>query len=155
MSPAIYRVRRAYLENPQDARTLSALDDALLPGCPETPENADACAWWLCEAVDVEEGDAEAVGYCGARRLRPDEPGAGAVYLARYGVVGGHGGRKLGRRLLRAASRWARWIGATEIQTYTIDNPPSANALIAVGYRQFASPWAIPGEGVSYWRLRL
>ncbi len=149
-----YRIRRAYLENAADARSLSVIDAALLPGCPETSENAYACAWWLCEAVD-DEGDAEAVGYCGARLLRDEEPGAGSAYPARYGVVGGHGGRKLGQRLLRAATRWARAVGAREIQTYTIDNPPSANALIAVGYRQFTSPWAIPGEGVSYWRLRL
>jgi len=71
------------------------------------------------------------------------------------GVSGEHAGRGLGKRLLRAASAWAKRQGCAEITTYTIDNPPSANNLIAVGYRQFIAPWYIPSDGVSYWRKRL
>lgn len=144
-----YRIRRRPLDT-----EIRALDSALFPGCPESEENAQACVWWGLEDLSDEDGP-DLVGFCAARILRPTEPGAGAAYLARYGVAGSHVGKGLGKRLLRAASRWAKREGCREIQTYTIDNPESANALIAVGYRQFCCPWVIAGPGVSYWRKRL
>jgi GNAT superfamily N-acetyltransferase len=148
-----YHIRRAYLSNTSDARNLSRLDEALLPGSSETTEHTDAGAWWLLECVD-DEGDAETIGYVGARILEKGELAAGSAYLMRVGVTPEHTGRGLGKRLLRVANQWAKRQGAPDIQTYTIDNPASANNLIGVGYRQFLADWSIPGDGVSYWRLR-
>jgi RimJ/RimL family protein N-acetyltransferase len=121
---------------------IQALDRATLP---EAPPNEDT-EWW--GAWDGH----ELVGYAGARIL----PATGAYFLSRAGVVETYRGRGLQKRLIRARVSRARQLLTPRAVTYTVpDNAPSANSLIACGFRVYAPASAFAGAGVVYWRRKL
>lgn len=72
-------------------------------------------------------------------------------YFWRVGVLPHHRGNALQRRLMRAMEAKARKVGWSRIVTDTRDNPPSANNIIAAGYKMFSpdNPWA--HSDACYW----
>lgn len=103
---------------------------------------AGAQRWVALEGED-------AIGYAVAY-----EGGNGYSYLDRYGVAPAHGGRGLGKRLLRA------WLGAARRShcryawTYTVPaNASSINALIAAGFRAWRPEWGL--REYCIWRRRV
>lgn len=100
--------------------------------------------WWLALVNSKE------VGFAG---MVPSQRVKSAGYLCASGVLPGYRGNGIQKRLLRARIAQARKYGWTELRTETINNnPASANALIACGFRCFipekvwGSPYAV------YWR---
>lgn len=73
-------------------------------------------------------------------------------YLYRAGVLPGHRGHKLQRRLVRAREAKARKLGLQYIVTDTTYNTPSSNALIGAGYKLYVpkNPWG--PKAALYWR---
>jgi GNAT superfamily N-acetyltransferase len=100
--------------------------------------------WWLAERSGA------LVGFGGAKLWEPD----GLVYLCRAGVAPEARGLGLQKRLISARVGWARRIGAKGCMTYTIDNPPSQNNLIACGFRTFTPSYAWGGSRATYWIKR-
>ena len=109
------------------------------------PRN-DVPHWWLTFFED------HPVGYLGlmASLISPR-----MAYLIRVGVLPQHRGNSLQLRMMRAASRFARKQGFSEVISDTTLNPPSANNFIRAGYHTFLPhfPWAFP-ETI-YWRKSL
>lgn len=64
-------------------------------------------------------------------------------YISRVGVLPSHRGKGLQKRLMRACERKARALGWKRMISTTLNNPPSANNFIALGYRTYepASRW--------------
>lgn len=103
--------------------------------------------WWLAWS------QGKPVAFAGMWSSRSEDSGG---YLCRAGVVDGHRGRGLQRRLIRARERKARALGWRVMFTDTLrDNAASANNLIACGYRVFLPkvPWG--GPDAVYWRKAL
>ena len=71
--------------------------------------------------------------------------------LTRAGVLAEHRGHGLQRRLVRARERHARRRGAKQVSSYThAGNYPSANNLIACGYR-LTKHWRSGGSTFLTW----
>jgi GNAT superfamily N-acetyltransferase len=136
-----YRIRR--VEGAAEA--LAAMHTLTLPY--DDHEPYDQGWWWI--AFD-ESG--EPVGFAG---MRPATTAQNSVYFSRCGVLSGHRGQGLQKRLLRARAAYARSLGMSAVITTTFENPPSANNLIRAGFRQYQpeAPWGQPGT--CYWRLTL
>jgi GNAT superfamily N-acetyltransferase len=100
--------------------------------------------WWVAERSGV------LVGFGGAKLWEPDN----MVFLCRAGVAPEARGLGIQKRLIGVRVRWARRIGAKGCYTYTIDNPPSQNSLIAAGFKTFtpSDPWG--GPEAIYWIKR-
>jgi GNAT superfamily N-acetyltransferase len=115
--------------------------------CPhdELPSTTDGW-WWLAYAGDV------AVGYAGMRDAK-SEPGAAFLCIA--GVVPEHRGKGLQRRLIRVRVQKARRLMKTAVISYTLDNAPSGNNLIACGFRLYSPDKRWEGGDVAYWRRLL
>ena len=124
---------------------LLAMEEELLPGC--EPINPAVGHWWLAK-------DQHGVHAAyAALRLVASEPGVG--FLFRCGVVKDFRGHGLQQRLIRVRLAKAKRLGLTRVITYTIDNPPSANSLIACGFRMYtpANRWG--GAEAQYWYRKL
>lgn len=104
--------------------------------------------WW----IGWEQRSATPAAFCG---VTPSSLGHGIAYFKRAGVVHGHQGHGLQRRMIRMRERRARLLGFHTVVTDTTDNWRSANNLIAEGYRLWAPsiPWAFPHT--LYWRKAL
>jgi len=101
--------------------------------------------WWIAYRCD------EPAGFAG---IVPSSIGLGVGYLKRAGVLPWHRGNGLQRRLLKVREAKARKLGWSRIITDTTDNVPSANNLIAAGYRLFQPrPWAFKHS--LYWTKEL
>ncbi len=138
-----YTIRR--VSGTDHANTLHAMHALTFPA--DEHEEYGVGWWWL--AYD-EAG--EPVGFAG---MRPALSEPEAVYLSRCGVLSGHRGRGLQRRLLQARLRHAKALRCPAAITTTYCNPPSGNNLIRAGFRLYApgAPWG--SEGTCYWRLSL
>lgn len=101
--------------------------------------------WWIAFLGDVP------VAYAG---LHPSSYWKSTGFLARAGVTAAHRGHGLQRRLIWVREKSARKHGWRKMVSYTIGNPPSANNLIACGYKTFVpkKPWA---KNAIYWRKDL
>jgi GNAT superfamily N-acetyltransferase len=76
----------------------------------------------------------------------------GVAYLRRAAVVTEARGYHIQRRLIRARVRWARSVGATRVETYTLpDNPWSAVSLIKCGFLPWEPPDRYAGDKRVYW----
>lgn len=64
-------------------------------------------------------------------------------YISRVGVMPSHRGKGIQRKLMLACERKARKLGWVRMISTTMDNPPSANNFIKLGYRTYtpASKW--------------
>lgn len=98
--------------------------------------------WWI--AFD---GD-RPVAFAG---MTPVKSWAHTVYLKRAGVLESHRGKHLQRRLIQSRINKARKLGMVRVITDTFLNPPSANNLIACGFRQYEpeNGWSFPHA--AYW----
>jgi GNAT superfamily N-acetyltransferase len=120
------------------------MDQVLLSGAPKPSEDTEF--WIAYEGATV-------VGYAGMR-CPPQWPGV--AFLSRAGVAETHRGRGLQKRLIRARVARARRLGATDVVTYTsTDNAPSANSLIACGFKIYDPEYAYVGSSFVYWRKTL
>lgn len=102
--------------------------------------------WWMAYA------DRIPVAFAG---LTPSLGEAGAGYLCRSGVLLGHRGHGLQRRLIRCRERLARSRGWLALRTDTTNNPSSSNNLIRCGYRIFAPSFTWGFNNTIYWRKDL
>lgn len=118
-----------------------ARDRVTLPEAPPAPDSE----WWGAWLGD------ELVGYAGARMLE-----TGAYFLSRAGVAKPYRGNGIQKRLIHCRVRRARQLFAPRAVTYTVTfNAPSANSLIACGFRVVDPPVKWAGAHVIYWRRRL
>lgn len=103
--------------------------------------------WWIAFNEDD-----EPVAFAG---LTPSKQFRDCGYLVRAGVLEKYRGQGLQKRLLRTRERFARAINFEWLVTATYDNVPSANSLIAAGYRLYepSRPWL--AKGALYWRKQL
>jgi GNAT superfamily N-acetyltransferase len=99
--------------------------------------------WWLVY------DNGEPVAFAGMRHAVTETD---AVYLSRCGVLTGHRGHGLQRRLLAVRLRLAKSLGFLAVITTTFDNPASSNNLIRAGFRLYTPdvPWG--SLGTNYWR---
>jgi GNAT superfamily N-acetyltransferase len=76
-------------------------------------------------------------------------------YLSRSGVLPGHRGQGLQKRLIRVRMVRAKRLGWKWLITDTSDNPASANSLIACGFRMYEPSIPYGLKTSIYWRKRL
>lgn len=124
--------------------TLRALHTLTFPL--DDHEDYTSGAWWL-----VWDGD-EPVAFAGSRFAVTEES---AVYLSRCGVLKSHRGQGLQRQLLKRRLTHAKTLGVSRVISTTYLNTPSANNLIAAGFRLYdpETPWGL--SGTCYWRKEL
>jgi GNAT superfamily N-acetyltransferase len=118
-------------------------------GGDRVPANSE---WWV--AFDVSGARPVEVAF-GGMRPALSMPAAGHFYSA--GVLPKHRGHGLQKRLIRKRVEAARARGWTCVVTETVyDNAPSANSLIACGFRPYRpeKPWSTYRYTV-YWRRAL
>lgn len=132
------RLRRVH----HRSAVLWELQDECLPGDrPYRPRPEDV--WFV--AYD----DDQPVAFAGAR---PTEGDPTSWFLCRSGVIESARGHGLQKRLIRARLRAIQAAGGNIAYTYTaIDNPASANSLIAEGFRAYVPEWRWAGD-MNYWR---
>ena len=116
-----------------------------LPGDkPLPPEDG---MWWIAFA-----DDGTPAGFCS---MRPSVRWQQTGYLSRSGVLEGHRGRGLQRRMIQTRIRKARALGWLWLLSDTSENPASANSLIACGFKLY-DPREPHGLKTSlYWRKKL
>jgi GNAT superfamily N-acetyltransferase len=141
----VYRIREVDGSDDDVADELRLLHELTFFGDAPAPDT-DTGHWWLVYCGD------DPVAFAG---LTPSTYGPCVGYLKRVGVLPGHRGHGLHRRLTRVREARARRNGWRLLVTDTTNNPHSANNLIACGYRIFAPvvPWAFPQT--IYWRKDL
>jgi GNAT superfamily N-acetyltransferase len=143
-----YRLREVdgdeYAEELQELNTATFGDTAP----PLTEQALSEGFWWLA----FHRPSKDMAGFGG---IVPSIMHEDAGYHYRAGVMPLHRGVGLQRRLLRAREAKARRLGWRWVHTDTTDNIPSANSLIAAGYRLFQPtvPWAF--AHTLYWRKRI
>lgn len=140
----MFELRAVNGSDPDVQTLLYVLQLEILPA--DKPAKTNAGWWWiLYDGV-------KPIGFCGVYK---SSQWAGTGYLCRAGVLTEYRGKGLQRRLIRVRERKARQLGFTHLVTDTYENPPSANNLIACGYKTYhpRSPWG--GDGVIYWIKRL
>ncbi len=120
------------------------MQEVCFPGEPLFYVN-DASTWWIAFLED------EPVGFC---CLSPSMRRPNVGYLSYAGVMPEHRGQGLQKRLIRVRLKACRKRGWGEAVTYTNDNPPSANNLIACGFRMW-TPDELWGNRLDYWRIYL
>ena len=101
--------------------------------------------WWFVYQI----GGDDPVAYAGLKSSFTITCGG---YLCRAGVLPGHRGRGLQRRLIRVREARARRDGWAALVTDTTDNPASANSLISAGFKLYAPerPWGLKNS--LYWK---
>lgn len=139
-----YHIR---MVDPDDCHDeLHALQVACLP-LDQPLRPAPEHDWWLLyDAAEI------AVGFA---CLRPSLSWMDTGYLARAGVMAGHQGQGLQRRLIGVREQRARRYAWDWIVSDTSDNPASANNLARCGFKMYdpAFPWG--GKITLYWRKRI
>lgn len=135
-----YRIKRVDGTDEEIADTLRELHDECF-GSSAPQIDPERGAWWLAFAPDAAR---DLAGFCGVTPTY-GQPGE-VAYLKRAGVLLPHRGQGLQRRFVRVREALARKDGYRCIVTDTTDNPPSANNLIACGYRIYRpeKPWGFP-----------
>lgn len=139
------RVKRVDPAKPATAALLQWLQLEVLPA--DAPMPTDEGYWWVAYADDTP------VGFAG---LRSSSQFANCGYLCRAGVLPKMRGRGVQKRMIQARVNYARRLGWQWLLTDTANhNSPSANALIACGFRLYtpSAPWGLPGA--NYWRKKI
>jgi GNAT superfamily N-acetyltransferase len=103
--------------------------------------------WWIATAED-----GRLAGFC---TLHPSQRFTETGYLSRAGVLLHYQGYGLQKRMIRVRERLARRLGWQWLVTETIENPASANSLIACGFRTYAPSQPYSADTAVYWRKRL
>lgn len=135
------RVRRVDANRPDVAQVITALQREILPH--DDPRELPGDVWWLAF------NGAKVIGFAAMRLIQTDD--GLTAYLSRCGVRSGSRGKGVQRRLIRARLAYARRAGAVVALSDTSNNPPSANSLIAEGFRVHdpAYRWAL--DSSTYW----
>jgi GNAT superfamily N-acetyltransferase len=130
--------------DPKVAALLTFLQLSTLTG--DEPYDVREGFWWV--AYDGE----MPVGFAGVVR---SAQWTDCGYLCRSGVLRSHRGKGLQKRLIRVRERKAQALGWNWLISDTYRNPPSANSLIACGFKTFtpSRPWSF--DAAIYWRKRL
>jgi GNAT superfamily N-acetyltransferase len=79
----------------------------------------------------------------------------GAAYMARCGVITTYRGKGLQRKLLLKREKFARASGYKHVITTTYNNPPSANNLIARGFKTYLPQAKWGAVDTIYWLKEL
>ena len=140
-----YLVRQVNAKDHEVKAVLLRMQRECLPGDAEL--NPGTGFWWIAYS---EHG--QPVAFCSMQgSLRWQNTG----YLSRSGVMPGHRGKGLQKRLIRVRAAFARRLGWQWLITDTSDNPASANSLIACGFRMYEPrvPWGLKTS--VYWRKRI
>lgn len=87
--------------------------------------------------------------------LCPSQQGPDGVYLGRCGVLPAFRGFGVQRRLIRLRLAWAKRQGYKWAVSDTTDNVPSANNLIACGFRLYTPAIPYSFARALYWVKRL
>jgi GNAT superfamily N-acetyltransferase len=87
--------------------------------------------------------------------LCPSEQTPQGVYLGRCGVTHAARGKGVQRKLIRVRLAWAKRHGYKWAVSDTTDNVPSANNLIACGFRLYTPKVLYSFARALYWRKRL
>lgn len=134
-----YRIRE--VDSEENADILAALHQ--LTFFNEAPQpDYEKGYWWLAYL------EKEAVAFIG---IMPSIVGFNTGYFNRVGVLPSHRGNRLQAKLMRVMEAKAKKQGWSRIVSDTTDNVPSANNMIAGGYKLFAPkhPWSF--ERSLYW----
>jgi ribosomal protein S18 acetylase RimI-like enzyme len=144
----MYRVCRVPGEHHRDE--LLFLHDVSFEGLAPDPDFKRG-DWWLATKQRAD-GREELAAFAG---MVPSRSFTGGGYLIRAGVHPQHRGHALQRRLLQVREARARKLGYVALVTDTTNNIPSANNLIAAGFRLFqpVDPWAFNHS--LYWKKDL
>lgn len=140
---SLYKIAEACpIDDAEDILRLHA--ETMGTDCP-VPKLDDAF-WWLAYFED------HPVAFAG---IRSSYTWRGAGYLLRCGVLEPHRGQGLQKRLIRVRERKAVKFGWRYCITDTTENVPSANSLIACGYRLYlpSNPWHL--DQTLYWRKKI
>ena len=125
-------------------RLLTTLQKACLPSDRlYFPEDG---VWWLMDHGSLHVGFACAT---------PSLQHARGIYLSRSGLLPAYRGRGLQKRLIRVRLNWARKAGYKIAVSDTTDNHPSANNLIACGFRLYTPPIEYGYSKTLYWKRAL
>lgn len=87
--------------------------------------------------------------------LVPSQQVPDGVYLSRSGVTPLARGGGIHRRLIRVRLTWAKRQGYNWAVSDTTDNEPSANNLIACGFRLYSPPLLYSLARALYWKKKL
>lgn len=138
-----YRIRE--IDGGENADILATLHDLTFFDTAPQPDYEKGF-WWLAHLGD------DAAAFIG---IVPSVLNYSTGYFTRVGVLREHRGQKLQQKLMRVMESKARRNGWTRVVTDTTDNVPSANNIIAAGYRLFEPkhPWAFPQS--LYWHKTL
>jgi len=113
----------------------------------DDPLELDAGYWWLAWA-----GDGHLAGFCS---LHDSQRWDDVAYLSRAGVLLHYQGWGLQKRLIKAREQFAKRAGYRWLVSDTTDNPPSANSLIACGFRTYTPSQPYMQPTTIYWRKKL
>jgi GNAT superfamily N-acetyltransferase len=93
--------------------------------------------WWIAH---------DEHGYTGFASIRPSMRWYDTAYLSRAGVLPHARGQGIQRDLIKVRLAYAKRNGYTWATSDTFDNIPSANNLIACGFRLVrpTEPWGLP-----------
>lgn len=138
-----YRIRE--LDGEENADILAELHNFTFLDSAPVPNFSNGF-WWTAT------NGKEPVAFIGIIQSILDEY---TGYFTRVGVLPSHRGHKLQAKLMRAMEAKAKRTGWLRIVTDTTDNTPSANNIIAAGYRLFDPEhrWSLP-EAL-YWQKQL
>lgn len=136
-----YRIRR--IDDPDEyADELLEMQKTCLPE--STPVKlAEGDEWWIAFLVDAPVAFAA---------MRPSVRWPLTGYLGRAGVLPGHRGNGLQRRLVHARIRRAQALGWQWLVSDTIDNPVSSNNLIKCGFCLYEPKIKWGFKGALYFR---
>jgi GNAT superfamily N-acetyltransferase len=130
--------------DPETKETLVALQRACLPH--DTLYFPDQGVWWLAYHRHTPVAFA-----C----LSPSQQIPLGIYLGRCGVTPAARGKGVQRKLIRVRLAWAKRHGYKWAVSDTTDNVPSANNLIACGFKTYEPTVRYSFARAVYWRKRL
>ena len=139
-----FRCYRISAKGESFRRLLTTLQKACLPGDRlYFPEDG---VWWLMDHGPLHVGFA-----CATPSLQHEK----GIYLSRSGLLPTYRGRGLQKRLIRVRLAWARRAGYRIAVSDTTDNLPSANNLIACGFKLYKPPIEYAYARTLYWKQAL
>lgn len=146
-----FTLRKVDIADPAVQEAIASLDDEIFADEILNPKREKTGAWWIVYAGK------DVAAYAG---IKPSVRTPQCGYFCRVGVLPPYRGQGLQRRLIDVRSRYARAQGWNQVVTDTyIENYPSANSLIACGFRLYKPPvpW-VPSRYLGttlFWRKAL
>jgi GNAT superfamily N-acetyltransferase len=140
-----FTIRQLDIRVPENRTVLMYLQSKCLPG--DEPLPVEGGHWWVAYT-----GEDKPVGFAALTR---SAQWFNAGYMCRAGVLPAYQGHGLQKRFIQARIRKARALNWEWLITDTTQNPPSANSLIAMGFKLYepSTPWGYKNS--LYWRLNV